>query len=239
MNRFTFGGPNRTPVWSPDGKRIAYSYNPSDGASVIIKRADGTGTDEKIPMDHRTYVNCWSHDGSTLLLSIPIAESGWDLYTLALNGDRKVHPWLATKFDEFQASLSLDDKWVSFFYRERGTGEIYVKPFPNGEGKWQVSTGGGREAHWAPDGKTLYFTGSQTITAVPIMNDRSFVMGQSRVIIGDYPWVPLESAATFDVSPDGRHILITRSKEGTSAPRQINVVMNWFDELKKNAVSGK
>lgn len=71
------------------------------------------------------------------------------------------------------------------------------------------------------------------------MNDRSFVMGQSRVIIGDYPWVPLESAATFDVSPDGRHILITRSKEGTSAPRQINVVMNWFDELKKNAVSGK
>ncbi len=239
MNRFTFGGPNRTPVWSPDGKRIAYSYNPSDGASVIIKHADGTGPDEKIPMDHRTYVNCWSHDGSTIFLSIPIAESGWDLYTLPLNGDRRVHPWLATKFDEFQASLSPDDKWVSFFYRERGTGEIYVKPFSNGEGKWQVSTGGGREAHWAPDGKTLYFTGSQTITAVPVMSGRSFVMGQSRVIIGDYPWVPLESAATFDVSPDGRHILITRSKEGSSAPRQINVVMNWFDELKTNIVPGK
>lgn len=239
MNRFTFGGPNRTPVWSPDGKRIAYSYSPSDKASVIIRQADGTGPDEKIPMDHRTYVNCWSHDGSTIFLSIPIAESGWDLYTLPLNGDRKVHPWLTTKFDEFQASLSSDGKWVSFFYRERGSGEIYVRPFSSGEGKWQVSTGGGREAHWALDGRTLYYTGSQTITAVPIVGSRSFVMGQPHVILGDYPWVPVESAATFDVSPDDRHILITRPKEGTSSPRQINVVMNWFDELKKNIVSGK
>jgi hypothetical protein len=135
LSRFTFGGPNRTPVWSPDGKRIAYSFNPSDKTSIIIRQSDGTGSVEEIRTEHRTYVNSWSHDGSTLILSVPIQGSGWDLYTLALHGDRKIQPWSASKNDEFQGQLSPDGKWIVYQSRESGVGEVYVRPFPGGGGK--------------------------------------------------------------------------------------------------------
>lgn len=238
-NRLTFGGSNRSPVWSPDGKRIAYSCNPADKPSIIIKEADGTGAAEEIPMDRRSYVNCWSRDGSTLLLSMAVPGSGWNLYTLPLHGDRRIHPLQTTKDDELQATLSPDGRWFSYVDRSSGTGRVFVRPFPNGDGKWQVSSGEGREAHWSPDGRTLYYADAQAITAVPIENSRSFVMGQPHVVLSDFTWMSLESATTFDVAPDGKHILITRAKEGDDTPRQINVVLNWFEELRKNVLAGK
>ena len=115
----------------------------------------------------------------------------------------------------------------------------YVRPFPRGDGKWQVSAGEAHEAHWSPDGKTLFYTGSQTITAVPIVNSQSFIMGRPHVVLRDYSWVPLESNATFDISPDGKRILITKAKDGDSSPHQINVVLNWSEDLKKRMASGK
>jgi len=239
MNRFTFGGPNRTPVWSPDGKRIAYSYNGAAKLGIMVKQADGTGPTEEFPITKRTYVNGWSSDGSTLLLSVPGSGTGWDIYTLPLNGDKQLHPWLATKFDEYQASVSPDGKWIAYRAREGGVGEVYVRPYPRGDGKWQVSTGGANEAHWSPDGKTLYYARPGAITAVPIDGSHSFTMGRPHVVLQGFDWIPIESAETFDISPDGRHILITRAKEGSEAPGQINVVQNWFDELKTNLNSGK
>ena len=239
MNRFTFGGPNRTPVWSPDGKRIAFAYNAAAKLSVMIRRADGTGPAEEIPMTHRTYVNSWTGDGSTLLLSVPGAGTGWDIHTLPLNGDRQLHPWLATKFDEYQASVSPDGRWLAYRARESGVGEVYVRPYPSGDGKWQVSTGGANEVHWSPDGRTLYYGRPGAIAAVPIDGGHSFTMGRPHIVLQGFDWIPVESAQTFDLSPDRKHILIIRAKEGSEAPSQINVVQNWFDELKTNSSSGK
>jgi hypothetical protein len=100
-------------------------------------------------------------------------------------------------------------------------------------GKWQVSIGGGWESHWSQDGKTLFYAGSGTIVSVSIDGRRSFAMGQPHVVLQGFVWVPVESSETFDIAPDSRHILITRVKEGFDAPNGINVVQNWYEDLRK------
>lgn len=239
MNRFTFGGVNRTPVWSPDGSRIAYSDNTPGKLAVVIRRSDGTGTPETIPMEHRTYVNTWSRDGSTLVISAPIPGAGWNLYVLPLVGERRIWAWNETNFNELQGELSPDGKWLSYTYSEGGVQQIYVRPFPRGEARWQISTAQAFESHWFPRGTGLYITTLDGIVAVPITATQSIAVGRSRIVLKDYRRLPVESNMTFDVSPDGKYIIATRPMEGAHTASQINVVTNWFNDIQKTLSSSR
>jgi serine/threonine-protein kinase len=240
MNRFTFGGQNRSPVWSPDGQRIAFADDSPAKPGVVIRRADGTGPTEAIGIGHRCYVNDWSPDGKTLIVSIPFTSTGWDLYVIDLAGDRKAQAWLQTEVDEFSGSLSPDGRWISFNNRERGAlGKIVVRPFPRGEARWQVSPGLAYESHWSRDGKSLYYTSPQGLFAVPVGGTQSFSVGQPKIIIKDFRRIAVESAMTFDPTPDRRHILFARTSESTASVSDLNVITNWFEEIRKSVNSQK
>lgn len=239
-SRLTFGGPNRAPAWSPDGKRIAYSLNEVNKARVIIRQADGSGIPEEVSVDYdRTYVNCWSRDGSTLILMAAGKGAGWDLIALPLHGDRKPSVFLATKFDEMTASLSPDGKWLAYVSNETGTTQVYVRPFPGGGGKWQISTNLSSEPRWSGDGKTLYFQSQLALMAVSISTTPSLLIGPLQVALKEFPRLAVESGISYDLTPDGRHFLVTKVREGAEALQQINVVLNWFDDLKTTVGPGK
>ncbi|MFN0159259.1 MAG: protein kinase domain-containing protein [Bacteroidota bacterium] len=245
MSRLTFGGSNRSPVWSPDSRRIAYSNNTagpggtSGRSRVVILQADGSGAQEEIPFLHdRTYLSCWSRDGSMLFGTVPQQGMGWDLWLIPLTGDRTPKVLLSTKFDEAFASLSPDGKWLAYLANETGSSQVYVRPFPQGSGKWQISVNGGNKVDWSEDGRTLYFGTPSEIMFVSIVGTHTLTTGQPQVLIRDYPWLNVESAISYDIAPDGKHILVAKPRDEEKL-QQINVVMNWFDEINNTVASGK
>ena len=112
-----------------------------------------------------------------------------------------------------------------------------MQPYPGPGGKWQISTEGGTDPIWNQKGRELFYSSENKMMAVEVATQPSFAAGKPRVLFeGQYasPRRPL-SGITFDVSPDGQRFLMT--KQASSAP-QINVVLNWFEELKQKVPPG-
>lgn len=234
MSRLTFGGDNRSPAWSPDGKRLAY-YSPTEGKSaVLVRNADGSGTAEVVATGlGRSYVDCWSHDGSMLILDRATQSDNSNITVVPLTGDRKPWDFLATKYDEWQSSLSPDGKWIAYVSNETGKYQVYVQPFPKGGSKWQISLDEGYEPHWSSDGKTLYYRSPDRILAVPIETSPTLSVGKSRIIITGYNPMNLDSGITYDLSSDGKHFIVTRAAGQDESLQEMVVVLDWFDDVKQ------
>jgi eukaryotic-like serine/threonine-protein kinase len=119
--------------------------------------------------------------------------------------------------------------------------EVYVQPYPGPGGKWQISTEGGTEPVWNPNGKELFYRSGDKMMSVDITTRPSFSAGKPKTLFQG-PYLP--TAITFpyyDVSPDGQRFLMIKPDEQTSssAPTQIVVVQNWFEELKQKVPTGK
>jgi serine/threonine-protein kinase len=129
--------------------------------------------------------------------------------------------------------LSPDHRWLAF---EMGavSDEVYVAPFGL-QGRRQISTDGGIEPIWAPDGKMLFYRRDDRIMAVPIRTDGALETGRARVLVDRrYAWSDRVYSPTpnWDVHPDGRFLMIRPSAEELAAP-PIHVVLNWGEELKR------
>jgi dipeptidyl aminopeptidase/acylaminoacyl peptidase len=161
-------------------------------------------------------------------------ETGRDVWVLNL-ADRKAQPFLATSYEETAPQFSPDGKWLAYSSDESGRREIFVQPYPGPGGKWQISNDGGQEPVWNPKGSELFFRSGKTIMAVNIETKSGFSADKPRMLFeGGY----LPTAASFpyyDVSPDGERFLMLKPVEQASAPAQINIVLNWFEELKTKA----
>ena len=232
LTRLTFGGDNRTPIWSPDGRRIAYCNHAEGSQGVFVKLADGSGKTEQLLAGYgRTFIDAWSRDGTVMLLARLDRQSQSDIYLLPLQGSAKPRPLIATPFDEYGAGLSPDGKWLAYTSNESGVYEIYVQPFPDLAGKWQISTSGGQEPRWSSDGQTLYFYNGTQMMTVPITTRPSFAAGKLQVLFDSYRPPDVESGITYDVSPDGQYF-VTIVADDVAVGDRITVVLNAFEGLK-------
>jgi len=162
-------------------------------------------------------------------------ESGRDLWVLNL-ADRKALPFLTTPYEETAPKFSPDGNWLAYCSDESGRREIYVQPYPGPGGKRQISTEGGQEPVWNPRGGELFYRSGTRIMAVDIDTESSFSAGKSRMLF-DGPYLPTSASFPhYDVSPDGGRFLMLKPVESqASAPTQIHIVLNWFEELKQKA----
>ena len=153
---------------------------------------------------------------------------------------RKAQPFLRTRFDEAVPRFSPDGRWLAYSSFESGRSEIYVQPYPGPGGKWQISTEGGTEPAWNPNGRELFYRSGDKMMAVDITSKPGFAAGTPRNLFeGRYETaiVPIDN---YDVSPDGQRFLMLKPIEQTrAAPTQINIVLNWFEELKQKVPPGK
>ena len=165
-------------------------------------------------------------------------HTGFDLWVLRLS-DRKALPFLRTSANESAPKLSPDGRWLAYSSDESGRWEIYVQPYPGPGGKWQISTDGGMEPVWNRNGRELFYRNGNKMMAVEVTTQPAFSAGKPKVLFeGAY----LPTPATFpnyDVSPDGRRFLMLKAAGQEQAATQINVVLNWFEELKRRVPAGR
>jgi serine/threonine-protein kinase len=230
--RLTYGNNSSRPIWTPDGKRIAFSAGLPD-PNIFWKSADGTGSDERLTTSPNTqFAGAFSPDGKQLVYVEYSPTDASDIWVLTLDGDRTPRPFLRTPFVENEVALSPDGRWLTYQSNESGRFEIYVQRFPAGGRKMQISTDGGGAPQWARNGREILYRNQNRMMAVtvrepaPADSVSDLQIEKPRVLFeGGYEPV-------FSLTPDERFVMIRNVRE-EFAPASVNVVLGWMDELRR------
>jgi eukaryotic-like serine/threonine-protein kinase len=232
------------PIWTPDGKRVTFQRSltaPSDLLNLYWMPADGSGTAERLTTGENYKVaGSWSPDGRALAFTEVDPMTGWHVWFLQVGDDRKARPFLQTSFNEGGPVFSPDGRWLAYVSDESGRSEIYVRPFPGPGGKVQISTEGGTEPVWARNGRELFYRNGDKMMATAIQMKPVFAAAKPKLLFeGHYETSMYAFEPNYDVSPDGQRFLMIKASEQESAPTQLNVVLNWSEELRRLAPAGK
>jgi serine/threonine protein kinase len=225
--RLTFGPvSNAWPVWSPDGKWIAYVSDRDGRHEIYRKPSDGSGAEELLLIDdNQIYAQDWSRDGKHLLYSRIFPDHG-EIWVLPLEGDRKPSMIIAKGI---RGKLSPDGRWLAYQSLETGGVEVFVVAYGGGQGKWQVSSNGGIFPQWSNDGKELYYMSpTYNLFAVPVKESGGALQfGTQRNLVINWS----APNVFYDVTADGSKILLDRVSQ--QASQSVTVVTNFPAELKK------
>ncbi len=226
--RLTFsGGAHLTPIWSPDGKEIAFTSNQQTAISV---KTLGSSAPERTllssPKPIYQAISDWSHDGRYLMYEQG-ANMNTELWVLPLSGDGKPFPYTS---GSSRGTFSPDGHWVAYVGQEGGRPEVFVAPFPWTGAKWQISNGGGAGPRWRADGKELYYFDLNGIAATEVNGSSSaFEVGNTKLLFR----LPLRGTIAREYAPshDGQRFIAIMPSEGSS--QQLTLVQDWPAELKK------
>jgi Tol biopolymer transport system component len=222
-------------VWMPDGVHLTFNVatTGSGAARLFSDRFDGTGSGTLLLDDPITpSPQSWSPDARTLLYGQQGATTGQDVWLFSAH-DRTSTPFLATAANEWSAVFSPNGRWVAYVSDESGRFEVYVRPFPGPGPRIQVSIDGGMAPLWSRDGRELFFAKANTLFTTPVNLGAVFTSGATRRLFSG-PYSFDEVSVNYDVAPDGQRFLMPRSR-ADSAPRQLELVLNWFEELNRLA----
>ena len=222
-------------VWSPDSQHlVSYVGRPGEG-TLYRMRADGSGETEPLISDKNVmYPTSWSPDGRVLAYTEFNPTTGADILLLPLKGERKPEPFLRTAFDEYDAVISPNGKWLAYTSNETGSEEVYVRPFPGPGGKWQMSATGGANAVWAPNGQELFYRARNAMMVVALDTEPQFKAAKPRVLFtGLIEEIGANMFAGYAVASDGQRFLMVERTKAEARPDRIHVVLNWFEELKR------
>jgi serine/threonine-protein kinase len=232
FTRLTQEGNNYQPVWSPDGRQIAYQSIHGNTSTIRSRSADGTGAETQL-WSGDCGVWSWSPDGKSLALSCITDRTDYEIYVLPLEGDRKPRLFASTPFTEWGAHFSPDGRWIAYISDVSGRYEVYVRPYPGPGGQWQISTDGGEEPVWSRDGREIFYRNGVNWMAAGVKTTPQFSAEPPKLMFtGPYVNVP---GFSYDVAPDGRFVLIKGAEE--TPVTHLNLVLNWFDELKRRVAA--
>jgi Tol biopolymer transport system component len=255
MHRVTFGGKNRYPIWTSDGERIVFQSDREGDAGIFWQRADGTGTAERLTTadkDTAQVPESWSpKDDGFLFRATKGTLNTLLFYSLK---DRK-----ATTFGDVtsawptNAVFSPDGRWVAYEAGGKGSIDVgagdaravFVQPYPATGAKYQiplVEQGGYRHPRWSPDGRELFYVigGNVRIRVASVATQPGFAFGNSAPLPRPPIWLDnnADLGRQWDVMHDGQHFIAripagSAGQAGQTQTQQIEVVLNWFEELKQ------
>jgi serine/threonine-protein kinase len=227
---------NPTVAWSLDGSRLAFGSARVGGiVNTFWQASNGSGTAERLLRSPRVQMPITFARDGRLLLSADVPGESRNVVALSLDGSQRIEPILHGPAVDGASDVSPDGRWIAYDSNESGQFEVYVRPYPNAaQGRWAISTGGGRQPVRSPDGRELFyrdFTGA--MMAVAVTPTPSFVAGPPVKLFEGTGFAgsgSAGSAQTFDISADGHRFLMIKTD---SAEPSLVMVLNWFEELKR------
>jgi Tol biopolymer transport system component len=242
VSRFTSDrATDAAPLWSPDGRRVIFRSDRNGKFDLFEKPANGSSDEEPLLMTGQDKQSLdWSSDGRFLLYATQDPKTGSDLWALPLEGERKPFAVAQTGFEETQGQFSPDGHWIAYASNETGRYEIYVRPFPDAGGKWQLSTAGGIYPRWRPDGRELFYVAPDNgLVGVPLQvaaATRTVTPGapvalfQTRLATGGNTGVSGYAARPqYAVAADGRFLMNVTAEDTVTSP--ITIAQNWMAGL--------
>ncbi len=220
------------PIWTPDGKRVTFAWaRERSNTNIYWQPVDGSGPAEGLTSGDASQIpGSWSPDGKTLAFEQFTAASGSDIWLLSLEEGLVSEPLLNEAFNESSAMVSPDGRWLAYVSDETGRHEVYLRPFRRSGGKLQISTDGGRGPIWARDSSAVYYQSDNGIKAVALTVRPSLRAARPRILVkGNY--------VAFDVAPNGRFVMVEENRG--PAVTHLEVVLNWFEELKARVPAGR
>jgi serine/threonine-protein kinase len=236
-------GANRSPVWTPDGKRIAFGST----GGIFWMRADGAGEAQRLTESSTLQIpGSFSPDGKRLAFTEQGSGTGSDIWTLPIefgDGDNpkpgKPEPFLRTASTEMYPQFSPDGRWLAYASTDSGRMEVYVRPFPGPGGKWQISNGSGLFPMWSPKAHELFYhsADSRIMVAAYTAKGDSFLADKPRL------WSERRLtdsgtgiAPNLAVAPDGKRFAILTpadTSDDQKPPTQMIFLFNFFDDLRR------
>jgi serine/threonine-protein kinase len=245
LSRLTFAG-GGSPVWTRDGRHIAYSGNGRDSGAILWVRSDGSSSEPvKLLQSTRVTLNPYSFspDGRYLTYFETSAETRFDIAVASLDLSDPDHPkvlqtesFLKTTFSELEPNFSPDGRWILYRSNETGVMEAYVRPF-RGSGKWQISSGGAMHPRWSPAGRQLFY---ETLDGHVMVADYS-VQGDSFVATKPRQWTATairapSSGFNMDIAPTGDRLVVfpgPADAEKEPGDGHATLLLNFVDELRR------
>ena len=244
MRRLTFGGNNDGEVWSGDGQWLILRSTREGDIALFRQRADGSGSPERLTKPeggagHAAGSGNWSGRSQVF----PFTEyrgAEYDLWVYSMT-DRKATPFdTASGSEQTNGVFSPNGRWLAYSSNENGRSEIFIKPYPKTSSKFQITSEGGAHPLWSPDGKELFYQNNGNLYSVAIQSQPKLTWSNavSLPIKGFYQQDV--RPRHYDITPDGKQFVMVFSVQALTKKLespQIQVVLNWFEELKQRTGS--
>ena len=198
--------------------------------------ADGSAGDERLIVSPFEQVRgSWSPDGQTLAFTEYHPETGADIWVLSFSGDATPHPAVRTPFNEYGPMFSPDGAWLAYTSDESGRNEVYVVSARDTGRKWQVSTDGGAEPIWHPEGNALFYRHGPRLMCAPVTTASSFMAETPQARFeGPFEGGLPTGLPIYDVASDGR-VLALIGAAVLASPSELVVTLGWFNEVQGGA----
>jgi Tol biopolymer transport system component len=204
-SRLTFDGQmNNDPVWNPDGTSFAFSRDA--GKDLYVLSFEGDHPDTVLAKDGTQWTTDWSPDGRYVVFTN--LTDNQDIWVAPIRGNGQPSPFLATPFAEGAGRISPNGRWLAYHSDESGQLEVYVQTFPQPGDKRLISSGGGRDPIWGPDGRELFVWNNQGQLIAHELATSDDVTVVRRDVLFQFPDYLLAEHPNYDIHPDGRRFVI-------------------------------
>ncbi len=246
--RITFNADNASPVFTPDGKRIAFRSNMSGRHELYWMGVEsagggsggGGGPEPLIASDRAPSPCCFADGGATIIFtqqrgapgSGAAGASALEIWSAPVHSPASAKPLIQSPTSAWGAAVSPDSKFIAYVSDETGRAEVYVQQYPGPGARRQVSTEGGTAPIWARAGGELFHRAGDQIIGVRIAVEPTFMVGRPRILFQGQAAPPTHLARNYDLLPSGDFVLL-RVQEDAARVSTLNVTLNWFTELRR------
>ncbi len=233
LTRLTSAGSSQQPTWAPDGRHVAYRATRGGSRNLFWMPTDGSGEEVRLgTSDNMQTPASFSPDGKWLAYHEIASNTGRAIWIVQPDGDRKPEVFLKRPANESSPRFSPDGRWMAFVSDDSGRAQVCVRPFPGPGGTSQISTLGGTEPIWSHDGRELFYLNGDKLLAVNVTTNPTLLVGTPRELFSGRYDTSVTNVTSYDVSPDGRRFLRVLPPETKQNATDIQVVINWTEELK-------